>query len=95
MTATGVTDFEARRGLILLPIKCSCSAHAYNRGSSPSPIPDLPPGTKLPLPTASQSTVAPELEGGLAPAPKGGLNGAGGPSLQSWSACPSPATYAF
>ena len=29
MTAT-----EARRGLILLPIKCSCSAHAYNRGSS-------------------------------------------------------------
>jgi hypothetical protein len=39
MTAT-----EARRGLILLPIKCtgSCSAHAYNRGSSPSPIPDLP-----------------------------------------------------
>jgi hypothetical protein len=44
------------------------------------------PGTKLPLPTASQGTVAPELEGGLAPAPKGGLNGEGGPS---------PATYAF
>jgi hypothetical protein len=37
------------------------------------------PGTKLPLPTARQCTVAPELEGGLAPAPKGGLNGAGGP----------------
>jgi hypothetical protein len=33
MTAT-----EARRGLILLPVKCSCSAHAYNRGSSPSLI---------------------------------------------------------
>ena len=39
----------------------------------------VPPGTKLPLPTARQCTVAPELEGGLAPAPKGGLNGAGGP----------------
>jgi hypothetical protein len=34
MTAT-----EARRGLILLPIKCSCSAHAYNRGSIPTPDP--------------------------------------------------------
>ena len=34
-------------------------------------------GTKLPLPTAGQGTVATELEGGLAPAPKGGLNGAG------------------
>jgi hypothetical protein len=31
-------------GLILLPTKCSCSAHAYNRGpgSIPTPIPDLP-----------------------------------------------------
>ena len=37
MTAT-----EARRGLILLPIKCGCSARAYNRGSIPTPIPDLP-----------------------------------------------------
>ena len=34
MTAT-----EARRGLILLPIKCSCSAYAYNRGSIPIPDP--------------------------------------------------------
>jgi hypothetical protein len=37
MTAT-----EARRGLILLRIKCSCSAHAYNRGSSRGWTPDLP-----------------------------------------------------
>jgi hypothetical protein len=47
MTAT-----EARRGLILLPIKCSCSAHAYNRGSIPTPIPDLP-GIGGPSPSPS------------------------------------------
>jgi hypothetical protein len=34
MTAT-----EARHGPILLPTKCSCSAHAYNRGSIPTPDP--------------------------------------------------------
>jgi hypothetical protein len=47
MTAT-----EAGHGLILLPIKCSCSAHAYNRGSTPGPppIPDLP-GIGGPPPT--------------------------------------------
>ena len=45
-------------------------------------------GTKLPLPTAGQGTVAPELEGVLAPAQQGGLNGAGGPPAR-------PATYAF
>ena len=33
------TATEARHGLILLPIKCSCSAHAYNRGSIPTPDP--------------------------------------------------------
>ena len=54
------------------------------------------PGTKLPLPTASQGTVAPQLEGGLATAPKGGLNAArGARASQSWSASPSPATYAL
>ena len=47
-----MTVTEARRGLILLPIKCSCSAHAYNRGSSPSPIPDLP-GIGGPSPSPS------------------------------------------
>ena len=49
-----MTVTEARRGLILLPIKCSCSAHAYNRGSSPSPgpIPDLP-GMGGPSPSPS------------------------------------------
>ena len=47
MTAT-----EARRGLILLPIKCSCSARAYNRGSIPTPIPDLP-GIGGPSPSPS------------------------------------------
>ncbi len=39
MTAT---QAEARHGLILLPIKCSCPAHAqgrcYNRGSIPTPV---------------------------------------------------------
>ena len=47
MTAT-----EAERGLILLPIKCSCSARAYNRGSIPTPIPDLP-GIGGPSPSPS------------------------------------------
>jgi hypothetical protein len=30
-----MTSIKARHGLILLPTKCGCSAHAYNRGSSP------------------------------------------------------------
>ena len=47
-----MTVTEARRGLILLPIKCSCSAHAYNRGSIPTPIPDLP-GIGGPSPSPS------------------------------------------
>ncbi len=47
MTAT-----EARRGLILLPIKCSCSAHAYNRGSIPTPDPRFAGDRRGSIPTA-------------------------------------------
>ena len=41
--SSGDAAIKARHGPILLPnvapIKCSCSARAYNRGSSPSPSP--------------------------------------------------------
>jgi hypothetical protein len=50
---------KARHGLILLPIKCSCAAHAYNpsRGSSPSPIPDSNAGELRVGPAGSESGV--------------------------------------
>jgi hypothetical protein len=63
MTAT-----EARHGLILLPVrcKCSCSAHAYNRGSIPSPPPicrgsglsPFPIGGSVPCPEVRQPAIA-------------------------------------
>ncbi len=50
-------NLKARHGLILLPIKCSCAAHAYNRGSSPSPIPDSNAGELRVGPAGSSDKV--------------------------------------
>ena len=52
--------------------------------TAPTPAQAAP--SALASASAPVAPVAPELEGGLAPAQKGGLNGAGGPR---------PATYAF
>jgi hypothetical protein len=59
---------EARRGLILLPIKCSCSAHAYNRGSSRGWTPDKFAGNRGSTPTPTPDFKLPGI-GGSTPTP--------------------------
>ena len=56
-----LSEASLRHGPILLPIKCSCSAHAYNRarGSIPTPIPDNLPGIGGPL--CGTPTTGPDL----------------------------------
>ncbi len=85
MTAT-----EARHGLILLPIiKCSCSAHAYNRGSTPTGTPDPRFQVAGDSDRGSTPTPTPDLPAARGIGP-GGPPPSPPPICQNWRSTPTP-----